>query len=59
MLCKWHRIWQAPYNSDYYEAGNGNRDENYWEEALQPIIRRSNRQRIPNRKYYNENFRPY
>ena len=59
MLCKWHRIWQAPYNSDYYEAGNDDRDENYWEEAPQPIIRRSNRQRIPNRKYYNENFRPY
>ena len=59
MLCKWHRIWQAPYTSDYYEAGNDDRDENYWEEAPQPIIRRSNRQRIPNRKYYNENFRPY
>ena len=33
--------------------------KNYWEEALQPIIRRSNRQRIPYQKYYNENFRPY
>ena len=59
ILRKWHRIWQTPYNSDYYEAGNDDGDENYWEEALQPIIRRSNRQRIPYQTYYNENFRPY
>ena len=48
ILREWHRIWQAQYNRDYYGAGNDDGDENYWEEAPQPIIRRFNRQRIPN-----------
>ena len=41
ILREWHRIWQAPFNSNYYEAGNDDGDENYWKETPQPIIRHS------------------